>query len=208
MSRYLAGLVLIFGAFCLPASADNQAASPGHYLFAWAGDVEKQGNDFLAVIDADPHSASYGQLVTSVSTDQKSMQVHHTEYTMPEEGMPSANDHLAGRTFIFDLRDPLKPKIAGSFTEMAGYSHPHSFLRLPNGHVLVSFQHSHPAGMDMPMGNTRGSSGGIVEIDNQGQVVRSASSADPAFPDALLMPYSLVLLPELSKGARDEFFDA
>jgi hypothetical protein len=57
MSRYLAGWVLIFGALCLPASADNQAASPGHYLFAWAGDVDKQGNDFLAVIDADhtPH---------------------------------------------------------------------------------------------------------------------------------------------------------
>jgi hypothetical protein len=199
MSRYLAGWVLIFGALCLPASADNQAASPGHYLFAWAGDVEKQGNDFLAVIDADPHSASYGQLVTSVATDQKSMQVHHTEYTMPEEGMLFANDHLAGRTFIFDLHDPLKPKIAGSFTDMAGYSHPHSFLRLPNGHVLASFQHSHPAGMHMPMGNTLGSFGGIVEIDDRGQVIRSASSADPAFPDALLMPYSLVLLPELDR---------
>ncbi len=41
-----------------------------------------------------------------------------------------------------------------------------------------------------------GGSGGLVEIDDQGGLVRSASSADPAFPDALLTPYSLVL-PEL-----------
>jgi len=31
------------------------------------------------------------------------------------------------------------------------------------------------------------------------RVVRSASSADPAFPDALLTPYSLVVLPELDR---------
>ena len=50
---------------------------------------------------------------------------------------------MPGRTFIFDLRDPLHPKIAASFTDMAGYMHPHSYLRLPNGHVLATFQHSH-----------------------------------------------------------------
>jgi hypothetical protein len=39
-----------------------------------------------------------------------------------------------------------------------------------------------------------GGSGGLVEIDDQGKVIRSASSADPAFPKALLEPYSLVVL--------------
>jgi hypothetical protein len=42
-------------------------------------------------------------------------------------------------------------------------------------------------------------SGGLVEIDDTGKVVRSASTADPAFPNALLMPYSLVVLPELDR---------
>jgi hypothetical protein len=45
------------------------------------------------------------------------------------------------RTFVFDVRDPLHAKVAVSFTDMGGYVHPHSFLRLPNGHVLASFQH-------------------------------------------------------------------
>ena len=44
-----------------------------------------------------------------------------------------------------------------------------------------------------------GGTGGLVEIDDQGQVIRASSSADPAFPDALLTPYSLVVLPELDR---------
>jgi len=78
-----------------------------------------------------------------VVTDQPTKYVHHTEYTMPVSGMLFANDHDAGRTFIFDVRDPLRPKVATSFTDMAGYMHPHSYVRLPNGHVLATFQHEH-----------------------------------------------------------------
>jgi hypothetical protein len=106
-----------------------------------------------------------------------------------------ANDHDAGRTFIFDVRDPLHPKIATSFTDMAGYMHPHSYLRLPNGHVLATFQHAH----DSMNPETLGKHGGLVEIDDTGKVIRSASSADPAFPDALLTSYSLVVLPGLDR---------
>jgi hypothetical protein len=42
----------------------------------------QKGNDFLAVIDANPSSASYGRPVTTVAADQQTMRVHHTEYTM------------------------------------------------------------------------------------------------------------------------------
>lgn len=167
----------------------------GHYLFAWTGDVEHKGNDFLAVIDADPASSSYGHLMTTIVTDQQTMRVHHTEYTMPVSGMLFANDHDAGRTFIFDLHDPLHPKLVTSFTDMAGYMHPHSYLRLPNGHVLATFQHAHQGANAEPMGKT----GGLVEIDDQGKVIRSTSNADPAFAGALLTPYSLVVLPEIDR---------
>jgi len=198
MSRSMLALTLLLGCAGIPALADNNDLVKGHYLFAWTGDAAKQGNDFLAVIDAEPASTSYGQLITTVATDQKTMQVHHTEYTMSESGFLFANDHVAGRTFIWELRDPLHPKVVTSFTDMAGYTHPHSFLRLPNGHVLASFQHVHHSGMDMPM-TGRGISGGIVEIDDQGRVIRSAGTADPGYPDALLMAYSLVVLPEVDR---------
>ena len=174
---------------------EPQPSSSGHYLFAWTGDAANKGNDFLAVIDADPSSPSYGHLVTTLSTDQQTQLAHHTEYTMPASGMLFANDHYAGRTFIFDLRDPLHPKIAASFSDLDGYMHPHSYLRLPNGHVLATFQHSHHDMND----DSLGKSGGLVEIDDSGKVIRSASSADPAFPNALLTPYSLVVLPDMDR---------
>ena len=82
-------------------------------MFAWAGDVAQQGNDFLAVIDADPASTSYGHLMATAVTDQQTGQVHHTEYTMPAGGLLFANDHVAARSFIFDVRDPLHPKVVG-----------------------------------------------------------------------------------------------
>ena len=112
-----------------------------HALFVWAGDREKKGNDFLLVIDADPRSPQYGRMLTALATDQRTVRPHHTEYTMPESGMLFVNDHDAGRSFILDVRDPLRPAVAGSFDDMAGFAHPHSYLRLPNGDVLVSFQH-------------------------------------------------------------------
>lgn len=170
-------------------------ASTGHYLLVWAGDRDKKGNDFLAVIDSDASSASYGRLLTTLATDQQTVRVHHTEYTMPASGMLFANDHDAGRTFIFDVRNPLQPKIAASFSDMAGYMHPHSYVRMPNGHVLATFQHQH--GGDPAAGGSK--TGGLVEIDDGGKVVRSASNADPAFPSALLMPYGLVVLPAVDR---------
>src|SRR4029079_4871367 len=89
MMLYRLGLILL----CLFAWTAPSRAAPGHYLFVFTGDQAKQGNDFLAVIDADPASASYGHLLTRVVTDQKSVSPHHTEYVMPQGGMLFANDH-------------------------------------------------------------------------------------------------------------------
>src|SRR5690349_13390633 len=176
-------LLLLLWNINRPLHSEENKKAAGHYLFAWTGATaskpgaegqEEIGKDFLAVIDADPASASYGHLVTTVATDQTTMYVHHTEYVMPASGMLFANDHDAGRTFIFDVRDALHPVVKTSFTDMAGYMHPHSFVRLPNGHVLATFQHAHHAGAEGHMG----SSGGLVEIDDEGKVVRASSNAD------------------------------
>jgi hypothetical protein len=191
-------LAMLMLALCCAGFAPARAQPPaatGHYLLVWAGDRDKKGNDFLAVIDADPSSASYGHLLTTLATDQQTVRVHHTEYTMPASGMLFANDHDAGRTFIFDVRQPLQPKIVTSFSDMAGYMHPHSYVRLPNGHVLVTFQHQHHDGPAAGGGKT----GGLVEIDDSGKLIRSASNADPAFASALLMPYGLVVLPAVDR---------
>ncbi|HEX4321359.1 MAG TPA: hypothetical protein VHZ52_10675, partial [Acidobacteriaceae bacterium] len=104
-----------------------------------------------------------------------------------------ANDHDAGRTFLFDLRDPLHPRIAGSFTDVDGYMHPHSYLRLPNQNILATFQHGHGGG------SIEGG-GGLVELDQQGKLIRSASAEDPAHPGVFYCPYSVVVLPEIDRA--------
>lgn len=192
LRRFFAPLA---AALLMGAAPPAKPAAPGHYLFVWTGDQAKQGNDFLLVLDADPASSTYGRMVTALQTDQKAVRTHHTEYEMPAGGMLFANDHGANRTFIFDLRDPLKPRVAASFESMGGFSMPHSFLRLPNGHVLASFQFADRGGqMDMTT-----KTGGIVEIDDQGKMVRAASNADPAFADEGILPYSLAVLPKIDR---------
>ena len=153
MLKRIAVSALLLCAFSLPGLAENSMPPTGHYLFAWTGDADKKGNDFLAVIDADPASATYGRLVTTLATDQQTVRIHHTEYVMPASGMLFANDHDVGRTFIFDVNDPVHPRIVTSFTDMDGYMHPHSYVRLPNGHVLATFQHSHHGGMAGQLGS-------------------------------------------------------
>jgi hypothetical protein len=105
-----------------------------------------------------------------------------------------------------DVRDPLHPRLHATFNELGGFSHPHSFLRLPDGNVLASFQveghMDHGDGAAMPMtdvGAAKGVHGGIVEIDEQGKMIRSASTADPSHPDDLLMAYSLLPMPDIDR---------
>ena len=110
MRRLAVALALLCAVFGVQAQ-EAASKSSGHYMFAWAGDAANKGNDFLAVIDADPSSPTYGHLVTTLVTDQQTMLAHHTEYVMPAGGVLFANDHDAGRTLIFDVRDPLHPRI-------------------------------------------------------------------------------------------------
>jgi hypothetical protein len=199
----LTALFVLIAAMAPSASSAEQRT--GHYLFVLSGDQKGAGKDFLAVIDADPQSATYGRLVTSVATDQVSVRPHHTEYEMPASGMLFANDFDSGRTFIFDLKDPAHPKVATEFSDRDGFAFPHSFVRLPNGHVLATFQYKSGA---MPMhgnmmdGATERSgaiTGGLVEMDDSGHAIRAGSSADAAFPDAALQPYSLAVLPNIDR---------
>src|ERR1700690_3337363 len=106
----LCALGIVMFALAVPAHSAQQPGASGHFLFVWSGDRALKGKDFLAVIDADPASASYGRLLTTLATDQPTVRVHHTEYSMPASGMLFANDHDVGRTFVFDVRDPLHPK--------------------------------------------------------------------------------------------------
>lgn len=191
-------LIVLFALAITPGpvgqSTPRSSARKGHYLFVWAGDAAGKNNDFLAVIDANPQSIGYGKLVAVANTSQQTMQNHHTEYVMPKGGMLFASDYSAGRTFLFDLSDPLHPKLARTFLAVHGYTNPHSYLRLPNGDVLSSFQFNSNSNVVAAH-----HSGALIELDAKGNFVRASSTADSAYAHSLLIPYSLVVLPEIDR---------
>jgi hypothetical protein len=167
-------------------------AQNDRYLFVWSGDDAKKSSDFLAVIDSDPKSKSYGQIVASVAAPGSYGRPHHTELEMPAGGFLLANAFESGQTMLFDLRDPLHPSLATSFGDLDGYMHPHTYLRLPNNHVLATFQYH---GGHEP----KSDGGGIVELEERGKLIRSGSAMDPSMKSELIRPYSLVAVPSLDR---------
>ncbi len=169
----------------------SAAERPG-YLFAWCGDDDRKASDFLAVIDADPASPRYGQVLATAPTGVAGSGPHHTEVEMPAGGLLMANGFAAGRTWIFDLRQPLQPRLAASFANLDRYTHAHTFFRLPNGNVLATFQYQGGHG-------PKAEGGGLVEIDSRGHLVRAGSAMDSAPAGELIRPYSVELLPQFDR---------
>jgi hypothetical protein len=165
-------------------------AGSSRFLFVWAGDADKRESDFLAVIDVDPRSATYASVVSTLPVGAAGTRPHHTEYEMPATGVLWANGFDAGQTFRFDLRDPTHPHLVGSAGDAGPFSHPHSYARLPNGNVLATFQRRTGIGP--------AATGGLVEFDPGGRVVRYANAAVPAI-DSGVRPYSLAVVPALDR---------
>src|SRR5213076_1241309 len=118
---------------------------------------------------------------------------HHTALVLPEGGFSLANAFAAGRTILFQLRVQLHHSLATHFADLDGYMHPHTYGRLPNGHVLATFQYH---GGHEP----KSDGGGLVEFDERGHLIRSSSAVDAAAKDELIRPYSLVIVPVLDSA--------
>lgn len=174
-----------YACFFLPLLLGTLAqAADSDYLFVWAADADEQETDFLAVLDANPDSDTYGDVISTMPVGEWTG-AHHSEHRMPEGGYLFVNGFRSGRSFVADLRNPLAPTVAARLTTVADLSHPHSFERLPNGNVLATFQNG-------PNGER--TTGGLVELSPLGKPVRHASAAVAEFPE--VRPYSLTILPE------------
>lgn len=195
---------LIAGAMIASAACDSSAPPSGEYLFVWAGDSAGTASDFLAVIDAAPTSARYGGVVASLPTGLAGTHPHHTEVELGANRHLLANGFGAGRTWLFDLSVPLEPKILTSFGDVAGFSHPHTFVRLADGNVLATFQYKADSegapmqGNHAMSGGPEHATGGLVEMDERGTLIRSASAVDPKIADRNIYPYSLLPIPALN----------
>ncbi|MFL5514858.1 MAG: hypothetical protein ACJ8DJ_01795 [Gemmatimonadales bacterium] len=183
-------LSAIMGLGCAAAPPSAGAKPSRSYIYTWAGDDDRRAgdSDFLAVIDADPASPTYARVVATAPVRAVGTMPHHTELTMPGGGAwLFANGFMAGRTFLFDLGDPLRPKLAATVDSVPGFTKPHSFWRLADGQVLATLQFGD--------GTKAGNPGGVALLSSRGAVVKTASSADPRFPGAAIRTYSLDVAP-------------
>jgi hypothetical protein len=188
--RHALLLIAAFSAAHLTADAQSQKRSSSDYLYLWSASADSTKPDFLAVIDARQKSGTYGKLVGTVPVPGLKNGPHHTEHAMPADGRLFANGFDGGRSFIFDMKNPARPKLDGEFAEIAGMMHPHSFLRLSNGNVLATFQMQHDAEGMAP--------GGLAELTNRGKLIRSVSDNRPGI-DRRIRPYSAAIVEKLDR---------
>lgn len=187
--RWLGPLALAVAAACSPAER-AAAPAPAPYLYVWAGDADTLDSDFLAVIDVRPGSPTYARVVSTLPVGARATVPHHTEHQLELDHQLFANGFKAGRTFRFDLTRPDQPRLLGSFTELGEYSYPHSFVQLPGGHLLATFQGRGPDNIPP---------GGLVELDREGRFIRATSARSEAFDSLQMRPYSLAVLPDIDR---------
>jgi hypothetical protein len=140
---------------------------------------------------------------------------HHTELEMPAGGHLQANGFAASRTWLFDLTEPVKPRLLTAFDDLAGYSHPHTYIRLPDGNVLATFQYqsvappgsastapaaTHSAAHGAAPAAIERSTGGLVQMDERGTVIRSGAARDDTIQSKWIYPYSVLPLPAIDRA--------
>lgn len=185
-------LFLLLTLAASPSPAAEPAGATRQYLYLWTASADETQPDFLAVLDVTEREGRYGDLVATLPVPGRGNGPHHTEHSMPADAQLFANGFASGQSFVFDLRDPVHPRIVRQFGDVEGFSHPHSFLRLPNGNVLATFQMRH----DPASGAVR--TGGIVEMTPAGDAVRSRSADGPGI-GAGSRVYSGQIVPALDR---------
>ena len=179
----LAALAAWIAGAAVPQGREDAATQ---YLYLWTASADAAQPDFLAVLDVTDRGDRYGRLVTTLPVPGRGNKPHHTEHEMPADGRLFANGFGTGQSFVFDLTAPERPRLAAEFGDVAGYAHPHSFLRLPGGNVLATFQMRHTAATM--------TAGGLVELTPAATPVRS-SAAHFAGADPAMRVYSGAIVP-------------
>jgi hypothetical protein len=178
---------------CAPRDGGQAAPNPARYLYVWAGTAHHHdaGTNFIAVVDVDTSSATYGKILTATPADS-GMMPHHAEYTLPAGHPFFANDFMTGRTVLVDASTPLAPRVVAAADSVPHFRQTHSFMRVGDTLVIATLQFGDST---LP-----GNPGGLAEFTAAGRLLRTASSADSAFPGARIRTYGLALVPAIDRA--------
>jgi selenium-binding protein 1 len=167
---------------------------PEKVLYVWCVDADGKDNDFLAVIDVEKGSKTYGKIAYQLDLGTKGNEPHHFGFT-------DDRTHIWGltlfsnRIFLIDVAsDPARPKIiktldGADVASKTGLASPHTAYALP-GRMLVSFLSGKDGGLPA----------GLAEFTNDGQFIR-------ALPFANESPYGydIAIKPDLNRMVTSGF---
>ncbi|GMV60379.1 MAG: hypothetical protein AMXMBFR72_34690 [Betaproteobacteria bacterium] len=155
---------------------------PEKVMYLWTLPVGP-GSDFLAVIDVNVASSTYGKILKKIEVGSVGNEAHHIGYT-DDRGKIWAAALNTSRFFIFDVKtDPLNPKLIRTIDnvpQLTGLSGPHTPYAIP-GRMLIS----------MASGPDGTGPGGIAEFTNDGDFVASHKAPNH--------PYETVIKPEFNR---------
>jgi len=167
-------------------------------LFVWAGDQARTGPDFLAVVDFDPDSWRYGQVITTrrlPGPGASGNEPHHVGLsrdgrTLALGGLLSV---LKGQPeiFFYDVSKPASPRFISS-VDPPQSSITDEFYAIPGGGYLVTM-----------MGGAAGSHPGrVVEFDRNLRMV-AEHPAQP--PDHGFNPHGISVRPDRNLMVTSDF---
>jgi selenium-binding protein 1 len=170
----------------------KQRTGQERYMYVWSVDADAKDNDFLAVIDVNLASPTYGTILTTIDVGSKGNEPHHFGFT-DDRTRIWAGTLFSNRIFIFDVaNDPARPRIVKVLNDLAqttGMMGPHTHYALP-GRMLISFLSSADGGLP----------GGMAEFTNDGQFIRAIRH-----PRSAPYAYDLAVKPDLNLMVTSSF---
>jgi selenium-binding protein 1 len=151
------------------------------YLYVFCVDADAKDNDFLAVIDVDAKSPTYGTILHQLDLGCAGNETHHFGFTDDRTHIWGCS-LFSNKVFIIDVAsDPARPKLVRTLdsSEKTGFTGPHSPYALP-GRMLISYLGGKDGGLPA----------GLAEFDNEGTFIRkfAAPAAAPYGYDVAINP--------------------
>ena len=197
---WLAGaLALLVGSLTLaPAPAETcmspfvkRLDRPEKYLYVFCVDADAKDNDFLAVIDVDLESSSYGKVLYQLDLGSAGNETHHFGYTDDRTHLWGCS-LFSNRVFVINVADnPARPRLVKVFdsSEKTGLTGPHSPYALP-GRMLISYLGGKDGGLPA----------GLAEFGNDGTFIQKLP-----LPSDAPYGYDVAINPERNRMVTSSF---
>jgi selenium-binding protein 1 len=162
------------------------------YLYLFCVDADAKDDDFVAVIDVDPDSDTYGTITYTLDLGSKGNETHHWGYT-DDRTRIWAGGLLSSRIWILDVAtDPARPRIEKVLDRVpgeTGLSGPHTYYALP-GRMLINFLGAADGGLPA----------GMAEFTNDGKFIRRIDN-----PSDAPYGYDVAVKPGLNRMVSSSF---